>query len=154
MTPRAFNASNDCLTAGKAALQSFGYKDLEANPCRAFQVWNALKNENAARDVAVRKSFPQTFAGDVWHIGMVHNPFQFSRRRECSFSSKIYLLAGRLFCCGRFWCVCRILDQRCNTDCPHMEAAENFLPVLTLNFKFNSSMYPYRILTVDCYSRS
>ena len=32
------NASDDCLMAGKATLQSFGDNDLKTDPCRAFQV--------------------------------------------------------------------------------------------------------------------
>ena len=39
---KAVNASNDCLTGGKAFLQSFGGKDLSSNPCRTFQVCHAL----------------------------------------------------------------------------------------------------------------
>ena len=39
---RAITASNDCLTVAKAALQSFGDKDLSPNDCRAFQVRDAL----------------------------------------------------------------------------------------------------------------
>ncbi|WP_291440156.1 methyl-accepting chemotaxis protein [Desulfovibrio sp.] len=35
---RAINASNDCLTIGKATLQPSGDKDLETNHCSAFQV--------------------------------------------------------------------------------------------------------------------
>ena len=35
---RAITTSNNCLTFGNAARQSFGYKNLETNPCRAFQV--------------------------------------------------------------------------------------------------------------------
>ena len=31
-------ALNDCLTVGKSALQSFAYKGLKTNPCRAPQV--------------------------------------------------------------------------------------------------------------------